>query len=102
MCHQSRHGYDDTERCTQRAAHRPLPRENDGGRGSSQVCVGPSGIGPAARLLEGDGWVNWSGLATLATALPSPLVQSVDRLLSAGKGGDQLKLGVVSKRNGSR
>jgi hypothetical protein len=36
-----------------------------------------------SRLAEGDGWVYWSGLATLAADLGKELVTSVKRLLTA-------------------
>jgi hypothetical protein len=35
----------------------------------------------AARSDEGDGWVYWSGLATLAAAIEGPIVAAADQLL---------------------
>jgi hypothetical protein len=40
---------------------------------------------PASRrpgILEGDGWVNWSALATLLTAIGDSIRQRVDQLLA--------------------
>ena len=35
-----------------------------------------------ARSLEGDGWVNWSGLATLVTSVPYLVASSLNRLVA--------------------
>jgi hypothetical protein len=37
--------------------------------------------GDPDKRLEGDGWVNWSGLATLLNTLGSGLAASLSRLL---------------------